>query len=294
VWDAVGEEILDRHFEGNRENVEAGEHILAGGPAGTGQPPEVVPVQVDEIEDAFLVELIGVVELASDNPSAVGEGLHVGIDEGLIVEAHFAARRVPRVVPLERPEPVDEAIGLRAVIVGKDRQLPPEDDGLAAGDTRHLHGLGAAGQLPQQLVPAAEGIGSTGGRLGREPVGELDSVHDTVLETRTLSDVELVAIAVARPQALIALARLVEGVEVHDQIELVVRAVGHPGVGVGVVGAGFVQNRQCLAMARAVHRDPGRDERRREQQRLRQPFRATSPFAATLSFHLTLSPPCRY
>ena len=43
-------------------------------------------------------------------------------------------------------------------------------------------------------------------------------------------------------------------------------AVRHPGVGVGVVGAGLVENRQRLAVARPLHRDAGRGEQRRGDQ----------------------------
>ena len=127
-------------------------------------------------------------------------------------------------------------------------------------DARDLHGLGAAGELPEQLVAAAQRIRRARSRFGLERVRELDAVDHLVLEARALANVELVAVAVAGTQALVALTRLVERVEVHDQIELVVRAVRHPGVGVGVVGAGLVEDRQRLAMARPVHRDSGRGE----------------------------------
>ena len=55
-------------------------------------------------------------------------------------------------------------------------------------------------------------------------------------------------------------------VEVHDQIELVVREIRHPGVGVGVVGTGLVEDRERLAVARPVHRHSGRGEQRHRGQ----------------------------
>src|SRR5262249_17472951 len=63
--------------------------------------------------------------------------------------------------------------------------------------------------------------------------------------------------------ALIALARLVERVEVHDEIELAVVAGRDPGECIGVVGARFVEDGQCLAVA-------GRHRRQAEGQRSEQ------------------------
>ena len=48
---------------------------------------------------------------------------------------------------------------------------------LAAGDARDLHGPGAAGDLPQQLVAAAQRIRRTRSRFALELVRELDAVH---------------------------------------------------------------------------------------------------------------------
>ena len=59
---------------------------------------------------------------------------------------------------------------------------------------------------------------------------------------------ELVAVSVACTQALIALTWLVERVEVHNQVKLVVRSVRHPCKGVGVVSARFIQDCKRLAM----------------------------------------------
>ena len=118
-------------------------------------------------------------------------------------------------------------------------------------------------------IPARE-IPRAWSPLGDELLRELDAVDRLVREARVLSDVELVAVAVAGTQALVALTRLVERVEVHDEIELVVRAVGHPRVRVGVVGARLVEDRQRLPVARPVDRDAGRGEQRAGEQPLRQ------------------------
>ena len=59
---------------------------LTGGAARAGDAAEIVAAQVDEIEDALFVELIGIVELAGDDPAAVGQRVDVRVDERLIVE----------------------------------------------------------------------------------------------------------------------------------------------------------------------------------------------------------------
>ena len=40
---------------------------VAGRAAGAGDAAEIVAVQIDEVEDAFFVELVGIVELAGDD-----------------------------------------------------------------------------------------------------------------------------------------------------------------------------------------------------------------------------------
>ena len=74
----------------------------------------------------------------------------------------------------------------------------------------------------------------------------------TTIQAGPFANMKLVAIAVARAEALVALAWLVERVEVHDQVELVVRTVRHPGVGVGVVGARLIQNGEGFTVARRL------------------------------------------
>ena len=247
VRDAVGEDVRGRNFESDREDVEAGEDVLARRAARAGDAAEVVAVQVDEVEDALLVELVRVVELAGDDAAAVGQRVDERVDERLVVEADFAARRVARVVAGERAEVVDEAVGLRAVVVRQHVEVAAEHAhaarlvGVAAaagGDARDGHRLGAAGELPQQFVAAAERVARARCRFRLQRVRELDAVDHARRQALADADVELVAVAVARAQALVALARLVQRVEVHDEVQLVMRAIGHPGVGVRVVGAG--------------------------------------------------------
>ena len=88
VRNAVREELGRRNLERDGEDVEAGEDVFdrscCARPA---MPPRSVAPEVDEIEDALLVELIRIVELAGDDAAAAGERLDEGVDEGLVVEA---------------------------------------------------------------------------------------------------------------------------------------------------------------------------------------------------------------
>ena len=151
------------------KRLKPGEHVFPRRTARAGDAAEIVGVQVDQIEDPLLVELIGIVELAGDDPAAVRQRVDVGVDERLIVETHFTARGIAGVVALEGAETVDQPIGLRAVVVRQDREIPAEDIDVVViavafqppvdVDARDLHGLGAAGELPEQLVAAAQRIG---------------------------------------------------------------------------------------------------------------------------------------
>src|SRR5262249_7574850 len=89
----------------------------------------------------------------------------------------------------------------------------------------------------------------------RQRVLELNAVHDFIFQTGSFSDVELVAVSIAGPQSLVALARFMQRLEVHDEVKFVVRAVRHPGVGIGIVGAWFVEDGQRLGMARSIYGD---------------------------------------
>src|SRR6266849_2839568 len=71
VRNAVREDVGHRDLEGDREHVEAREHVLPGRPARAGNSAEIVPVQVDQVEESLLIELVRIVELARDDPSAV-------------------------------------------------------------------------------------------------------------------------------------------------------------------------------------------------------------------------------
>src|SRR5262249_41394358 len=155
---AAREEIGDRDFERDGEDVEASEDVLGGPAAASGNSPEVVAGEIDQIEDALFVELIGVVELAGDDAPAVRQRLDVAVDERLVVEAVFAAHGAARVVTGEGSELVDQTIGLRTVVIRQNGEVLAENHGarggfVSAGDGRvdpgHSHGLRAAGELPQ-------------------------------------------------------------------------------------------------------------------------------------------------
>ena len=91
VRNAVREDVADRHLEGDREDLKPVNTSLPGGRRAPGIPPRSSRVQVDQVEDSFLIELIGIVELAGDDPAAVRQSVDVGVDEGLIVETDFTA-----------------------------------------------------------------------------------------------------------------------------------------------------------------------------------------------------------
>ena len=126
---------------------------------------EIAAAEVDEVEDALLVELIGIVEIAGDDPRAAGQRLDVAVDERLIEKAALAAGRIAGVVAFERTESIDEAIGLRAVIVREHLEVLADHDRIRLArrhDARHRHRLRAAGELPEQLIAAAECVGRAG------------------------------------------------------------------------------------------------------------------------------------
>jgi hypothetical protein len=50
------------------------------------------------------------------------------IDERLIVETHFTARRIARLVAAEGAETVDQPIGLRTMVVRQDGQIAAQDE----------------------------------------------------------------------------------------------------------------------------------------------------------------------
>src|SRR5204862_7747243 len=115
------------------------------------------------------------VKLAGDDSPAARKAMNERIDELLIVKTHFAARRIAALIAHERAETVYQAIGLRAVIVRQDLQVPAQDDGAPAlvacaffnrffaivddrvfggDDARYRHRFRPAGQLPKALVTA--------------------------------------------------------------------------------------------------------------------------------------------
>src|SRR5579864_957793 len=155
VWDAAREDIGHRHLDRDGEEIKASENVFARRPARARDAAEIVRVQVDQIEDPFLIELIRIVELPRDDPPAVGKLLNVAVDERLIVEPHFTARGSPGVVALEGSQLVDQPVSLRAVVIREDREILAQYDvavgslEVRARDARDGHGLGAAGKLPE-------------------------------------------------------------------------------------------------------------------------------------------------
>ena len=92
VGDAVGEELGRRNLERDRRDVVAGEDVLDRRLARALEAAEVAGAEVDEVEDALLVELIGIIEVAGDDARAVRQRGDEGVDEGLVVQPLFAAR----------------------------------------------------------------------------------------------------------------------------------------------------------------------------------------------------------
>ena len=92
---AIREDLARRDFEGDREDVEAREHVFGRLVARARDAAEITPAQVDQVEDPLLVELIGIVELAGDDPPAVRQRLDERVDERLIVETYLTARGIP-------------------------------------------------------------------------------------------------------------------------------------------------------------------------------------------------------
>ncbi len=186
VRNAVREELRNRYLKGDRENIEAGKYIFAGRATGTGNAAEVVPIQVNEVENSVLVELVGIVELAGDDATATSECVDESIDKRLIVESLFAARRIAGVVNLESAEAINQPVSLRPVIIGQYAKIAAKDSGHLATvvvivivfvsvgvwgyDARNHHRLGAAGELPAQLIAATYAVGGTRWRC-RSPNG---------------------------------------------------------------------------------------------------------------------------
>ena len=87
------------------------------------------------------------------------------------------------------------------------------------------HGLGTARELPQQFVAAAERSVIVRRVRYFELILELDAINDFIRQADALSDVELIAVSVAGAQTLVALARFMQRIEIHDEVKFVVRAV---------------------------------------------------------------------
>src|SRR5262249_48352845 len=159
-----------------------------------------IPIQVDEIEDALLIELVRIVELASDDPPAVVQRVDEAVNERLVIQANFTAGCVAGIVSLEGAESVDQAVCLRSMVVRQNRQILSKHDAIVVVivevfEASDGHRLRAAGQLPQEFVSAANSTRGTGRRRGFQYVLELHTVDHSIFEARTLGYVELVAIA---------------------------------------------------------------------------------------------------
>ena len=102
---ALGEDVADWNLKRDGEKIEAGEHVFARRTPRARDSAKVIAIQVYQIKDSFFVELIGIVELAGDNPASVRQRMDVGIDEILVVKADFAAGGIARVIALEGPRP---------------------------------------------------------------------------------------------------------------------------------------------------------------------------------------------
>src|SRR3989449_6840276 len=117
---AVRKDVTDWDLESDGEDIEAGEHVSRRcfGTPRARDSAEVTCVQINEIEDSFFVQLIRIVELAGDYPSAIRQVLDELINERLVEKTDGTAGRISGVITLEGSKTVDEPIGLRAVVVG--------------------------------------------------------------------------------------------------------------------------------------------------------------------------------
>src|SRR5207249_10407163 len=120
VRDAARKDLTDWDLESNGEDIEAGEHVSRRcfGTPRARDSAEVACIQINEIEDSFFVQLIRIVELAGDYPSAIRQVLDELINERLVEKTDGTAGRISGVITLEGSKTVDEPIGLRAVVVG--------------------------------------------------------------------------------------------------------------------------------------------------------------------------------
>src|SRR5439155_12954861 len=125
VWNTAGKDVADGNLESNREDIEACKYIFGRrfGPAGTGNAAQITCIQIDEVEDSFLIELIRIVELAGDDPSTIRQSVDVLINECLLEKADCTTRGIPGVITFEGTETVDESIRLRPVVIWQNRKF---------------------------------------------------------------------------------------------------------------------------------------------------------------------------
>src|ERR1019366_7004380 len=89
--DSIGEQIGGRNLQGDRRDIETREDVLDGRAPRSLDSSKIAPAQIDEVEDALLVELIRIVKIARDDASASGEIVDERVDERLVIETVLAA-----------------------------------------------------------------------------------------------------------------------------------------------------------------------------------------------------------
>src|SRR6266566_1859712 len=107
---AVRKDVTDWDLESDGEDIEAGEHVSRRcfGTPRARDSAEVACIQINEIEDSFFVQLIRIVELAGDDPSAIRQVLDELINERLVEKTDGTAGRISGVITLEGAKTVDE------------------------------------------------------------------------------------------------------------------------------------------------------------------------------------------
>src|SRR5947199_137175 len=81
-------------------------------PTCTRNAAEIVAIQIDQIEDALFVELVGIVELPGNDPLAAGQRVNEAIGECPVIQAQFAAVGNARVISREGSKMIDKSISL--------------------------------------------------------------------------------------------------------------------------------------------------------------------------------------
>ncbi|MDZ4813448.1 MAG: hypothetical protein SGI99_12670 [Pseudomonadota bacterium] len=97
---------------------EASELVFTRGVTCTGDAEQAFAAEVEQIEDALLIEVIGIVALASERAATIAQIVDVlRGDERIVLQIHFAAGVVARFITLKRAQALHQSIRLRSVIV---------------------------------------------------------------------------------------------------------------------------------------------------------------------------------